>query len=213
MPGGVTLHGYSFSVYTRIARAALVAKDVDHRLNEISPFRAEDASRLVPLHPFRCVPVLEHDGFRIFETAAIARYVDLAFTGPPLTSGDARTAARMAQCVAVIDAYGYRPMVRQVFAHRVFRPREGLAGDEAQIAEGLAASRPVLDQLEAFAREGLILSGQDPSLAACHVGPMLDYFAMAPEGRSLLEERPRLRDWWAGFSDQPCMRLTRPPLD
>lgn len=213
MQGGVTVHGYCFSVYTRIARAVLVAKGVDYRLNEISPFSAEDAGRLVPLHPFRRVPVLEHDAFRIFETAAIGRYVDLAFTGPSLTSSDARTAARSAQCVALIDAYGYRPMVRQVFAHRVFRPREGLAGDETEIAAGLAASQPVLDQLEAFAREGLILSGPHPSLATCHVGPMLDYFVMTPEGRNLLEERPRLKEWWTGFSDQPCMRLTRPPLN
>lgn len=210
--GAVTVHGYTYSVYTRIARAVLVAKGVAHRLNEIDPFREAEAARLAPLNPFRRVPVLEHAGFRVFETSAIARYVDRAFPGPALGSGDARTAARMAQCVAVIDAYGYRPMVRQVFAHRVFRPREGLAADEAEVAAGLAASAPVLDQLDAFAREGLILSGAHPSLAACHTGPMLDYFAMAPEGRGLLDARPALAAWWARFRDEPCMRLTRPPL-
>jgi glutathione S-transferase len=210
--GEVTLHGYVYSVYTRIARAALVAKGVAHRLNGIDPFSDADAARLAPLHPFGRVPVLEHDGFRVFETVAVTRYVDRAFPGPPLNPADARAEARVAQCVAVVDAYGYRPMVRQVFAHRVFRPWEGLAGDEAEIAAGVAASRPVLDTLEAFAREGLILPGSGLSLADLHLGPMIDYFAMAPEGRRLLAERPALSAWWARFSEQPCMRLTRPPL-
>jgi glutathione S-transferase len=203
MQRGVTVHGYSYSVYTRIVRAVLVAKGIDYQFHELNPFREADAGRLAALHPFRRVPILDHDGFRLFETSAIARYVDQVFPQPTLISDDARSNARMAQCVAIIDAYGYRPMVRQVFAHRVFRPREGVPGDEAEIAAGLTASQPVLDHLDAFAREGLILSEARPSLAACHLGPMLDYFAMAPEGRRLLAERSALAAWRGVFSDHP----------
>ena len=36
------------------------------------------------LHPFGRMPAFEHDGFRLFETAAISRYVDEAFAGPAL---------------------------------------------------------------------------------------------------------------------------------
>jgi glutathione S-transferase len=212
LAGPVTLHGYACSVYTRIARAALAAKGVEHELRDIDPFENENADRLRRLHPFLRVPILDHGGFRVFETSAITRYVDLAFEGISLSSGDPPTQTRIAQCVAVIDAYGYRPMIRQVFEHRVFRPREGLACDEAEVAAGVAASAPVLDVLDGFAREGLILSGESLSLADLHVGPMLDCFVTAPEGRAMLETRRALAGWWARFSEAPCMRLTRPPL-
>ena len=212
MSGPVTLHGYAYSVYTRIARAALAAKGVEHELRDIDPFLDASADELLQLHPFLRVPILDHGGFCVFETSAITRYVDLAFEGVSLSSGDPPTQARIAQCVAVIDAYGYRPMIRQVFEHRVFRPHEGLASDEAEVAAGVAASAPVLDVLDGFAREGLILAGESLSLADLLVGPMLDYFVMAPEGRAMLETKRALAEWWARFSEAPCMRLTRPPL-
>jgi glutathione S-transferase len=114
--------------------------------------------------------------------------------------------------MAVIDADGDRPMVRQVFEHRIFRPREGVACDEAEVAAGVAASAPVLDVLDGFAREGLILSGKSLSLADLHVGPMLDNFVAAREGRAMLETKRALGEWWARFSEAPCMRPTRPLL-
>ena len=58
--------------------------------------------------------------------------------------GDPRALARMDQIIGIVDAYGYWPMVRQVFSHRVFRPRVGQPGDEAEIARGLPASAKVL---------------------------------------------------------------------
>jgi glutathione S-transferase len=35
-------------------------------------------------HPFKRIPPFEHEGFRLYETGAITRYVDEAFPGPAL---------------------------------------------------------------------------------------------------------------------------------
>jgi glutathione S-transferase len=41
-------------------------------------------------HPWGKVPVLEHDGFSLFETVAVTRYVDEGFPGRSLQPADAR---------------------------------------------------------------------------------------------------------------------------
>jgi glutathione S-transferase len=194
-PAPVTLTGYRHSIYTRIARMTLLEKGVAFDEKEVDPF----SPPLPPdyPHPFGKVPVLTHGAFTLYETSAIARYIDLAFPGPPLVPRDPRGAARMAQVIAIADAYAFRPLVLQVYAYRVFRPREGRAPDEAQIAQGLFTAPTVLAALDAIAREGLVLSGASVGLADCHLAPMIGAFTMAPEGAEILASHPDLSRWWS----------------
>ena len=131
------------------------------------------------------MPTLVHDGFVLYETGAITRYVDRTFAGPALQPGTPRALARMDQMIGIIDSYGYWPMVRQVFSHRVFRAAAGRPVDEAEIAQGLAGAAKVLAALEALASEPF-LAGPELSLADLHVGAMIAYFTLAPEGAALL---------------------------
>lgn len=115
MADPVQLHGYRYSAYNRIARLALLLKNVEHRTVEIDPF-TEFADAYLMLHPFGRVPALTHGSFKLFETGAITRYVDRAFPGLLLQPKGAAELARMDQVISVIDAYAYWPMVRQVSA-------------------------------------------------------------------------------------------------
>ena len=47
--------------------------------------------------PFGRIPAFEHDGLRLFESGAISRYVDEAFSGPALQPSDAKGRARLNQ--------------------------------------------------------------------------------------------------------------------
>lgn len=206
----VTLIGFRHSVYQRVVRVVLYEKGVPYEVEEVDPFDPKAADRLRERHPFGRVPILRHSGFNLYETAAITRYVDAAFDGPALVPGDLRAAARMAQVIAIWDAYGYRPMIRQVFARRVFEPWEDEATNEAEIAAGLEGARPVLAALEGIAVEGIVLTGTTITLADCHGAAMMDYFARAPEGTSLLEAHPCLGVWWNTMRDRPSIaRLDR----
>jgi glutathione S-transferase len=209
-PMTVVLHGYHLSVYLRIARLALEEKGVAYERVEVNPFSPDRPTAYLDLHPFGRVPVLVHDGFALYETGAITRYIDRAFPGPPLQPLEPRRLARMDQILGVIDAYAYWPLVRQVFAQRIARPRQGIAPDEGEIAKGLAAAPQVLDALERLASDGRFLVGPDLSLADLHLGPMIAYFAEAPEGAALLPAYPRLAAWWARASARPSMAATDP---
>ena len=207
----VTLHGYRYSVYMRIARLALAEKGVAYERAEVNPFTELPAGYL-DLHPFGRVPTLVHDGFVLYETAAITRYVDRAFGGPVLQPTAPRELARQDQIIAVVDAYGYWPMVRQVFAQRVFRQHVGTPVDEAEIARGLAAAPKVLAALEALAAGGRFLVGRTLSLADLHLAAMVAYFAAAPEGSAQLANHPKLSRWWLAMQETPSLAATAPGL-
>jgi glutathione S-transferase len=208
----VVLHGYNPSVYLRVARVTLAEKALAYDRVEVNPFSPDMPASYLELHPFGRVPVLVHDGFALYETAAITRYVDRAFAGPSLQPAAPKALARMDQVMGIVDAYAYWPLVRQIFVQRVARPRLGQAPDEGEIAMGLAAARKVLAALDRLASDDVFLVGGTPSLADLHLGPMIAYFVQAPEGASLLHDHPRLAAWWQRLSARPSFAETDPNL-
>lgn len=206
----VNLYGLERSVYTRIARLALEEKSVAHTLHEVEIFGPDGAP---PEHlarqPFGRIPALEHGGFRLYETAAITRYVDEAFPGPALQPREPQARARLSQVVGVVDAYAYRPMVWGVFVERVRRPAAGGKPDEALIAESLAAAQTCLSALAAIAECAPFLVAPRLTLADLHAFPVLKYFSLAPEGRELMANYPALERWLALMSARPSAQRTR----
>jgi glutathione S-transferase len=208
----LVLHGYHYSVYNRIARLALAEKGVPYERAEVNPFAPDVPAAYLDLHPFGRVPALVHDGFALYETAAITRYVDRAFPGPALQPAEPRALARMDQIIGVVDAYGYWPMVRQVFVHRVSGPRRGRPVDESEVAKGLAASLKVLGALERLAADDAFLVGPSLSLADLHLGSMVAYFVQASDGAALLHKCVRLAAWWHKVSQRASFAATDPGL-
>lgn len=209
MADPVHVHGYRYSVYTRIARLALLWKEVEHLTVEVDPFAGVSEAYL-RLHPFARVPVLTHGAFSLFETGAITRYVDRAFKGPSLQPEGAAALARMDQVIAVVDSYGYWPMVRQVCSHAFFRPSLGGQSSREEVESGLEASGRVLSFLDGVAAEGRVLAGRDVTLADLHLAPMVDCFVRAEEGKAALSSHPALKRWWDRVAVLDVMKATDP---
>ena len=96
MTGDVIVFGAAYSVYVRIVRLALEEKGVPYRLEEIDIFaEGGPPADYLARHPFARIPAFEHEGFCLFEAAAITRYVDEAFDGPALMPQDAKMRARV----------------------------------------------------------------------------------------------------------------------
>ena len=206
------LHGYRYSVYVRIARLVMAEKGVAYDRVEVNPFAGDIPAAYLALHPFGRVPALVHDGFGLYETGAIVRYIDRAFPGPALQPADTRRLARMDQIMSVVDAYAYWPLVRQVFVQDVVRPHIGTAGDPVELEKGLASAATVLDALESLAASDKWLTGPDLSLADLHLGAMIAYFAQSTRGLELLGTRPRLSAWWERMAPRPELAATDPGL-
>ena len=204
--------GYRYSVYTRAVRMALAAKGARYDYVECDPFTEPGAAHLRDLHPFGRVPVFEQDGFRLWETQAVLDYVEATFDTPNMTPDSVVGRARMRQVMGIADSYLYWPLVRQAFSHGVFRPLMGEDGDRGEVDAGLAAAPAVLDALEGIAQEGLTLLPGHLCLDGCLLWPMLDYFAMLPEARRMLDSRPALTTWMRWMAATPQAIATRPDL-
>ncbi|TPL01274.1 MULTISPECIES: glutathione S-transferase family protein [unclassified Mesorhizobium] len=200
-----TLYGADYSVYVRIARMALEEKGIDYELVPLDIFAAEGIPAwYLEHHPFGRIPAFEHDGFRLFETGAIARYVDEAFDGPALQPAAARDRARMGQIIGMLDAYGYRAMVWDVAVERL----EKTPADEALIAGGLGQAETVLKVLASLKVKGPWLLGEQLTLADLHAAPIIAYFLKVEEGRDLLARFADIRDWYARIAGRPSFMRT-----
>ena len=103
----MVLHGLGVSVYTRVARMALAEKGVRYQLQAMNPFADPPPLEMAGLTRFGRIPVLDHDGFCLFETAAIVDYLDAGFEGASLRPKDARAAAQ----VVLLAEAGHRPVL------------------------------------------------------------------------------------------------------
>jgi len=205
MHPSVTVYGASYSVYVRIVRIALHEKGVSYNLVPVDVFADEGVPpEHLARHPFGRIPAFEHDGFALYETGAITRYVDEAFSGPPLQPSALRNRARMNQIVAMLDNYAYLPMVWDVYVQRMEASGAG-AVDEARIAGGLEKARLFLGALSNLLGAENWLSGPEPSLADFHAAPMFGLFAQAPEGAALICEFPSIQAWWERTRARPSV--------
>ena len=207
----VTVFGAAYSVYVRIVRLALEEKGVPYRLEEVDIFaEGGPPADYLQRHPFGRIPAFEHDGFRLFESGAIGRYVDEAFDGPPLMPAGARARARVNQITGLLDSYAYRAMVWDVYVERVDVPNEGGVSDEEKIAAGLKTAGICLTALEGIMGQGDYLAGPAVTLADLHAAPMFECLLGAPEGAALLERHPALVRWWDRMAARPSLTATAP---
>ena len=206
------IYGPSFSTYVRAVRLTLYEKDVAYAMEEIDMFAGHHREpEHLARHPFAKVPVLVHEGFVIYETCAIQRYIDEAFQGPRLQPGDPRGRARMTQIISAIDSYAYAPIVAGIVIPRFMAMKRGTKADEAVIEASIQPARQAVAALEALF-VGEFMAGKTMSLADLHFAPIYDYFRQTPEGESLLSEAPRLSRWWSTMSRRPCLQATAPSL-
>jgi len=206
--------GAAYSVYVRIVRLVLAEKGIGYRLVEIDIHGPEGAPpNYLARHPFGRIPAFEHDGFHLYESGAIARYVDEAFPGPALQPSDPRRRARMNQIVSLLDSYAYRTLVWDIFVERVRMPVRGQTSDEARIAAALPRAETCLAALVDLMGEGPFLAGPALTLADLHAAPMLIYLRMAEEGAALLRKAPALTAWLDGMERRASIRATRSPIE
>jgi glutathione S-transferase len=208
------VYGPNYSTYARSARLALEEKGVPYRLEEVDLMQgAASSPEHVRRHPFAKVPAFEHDGFPLYETAAIERYVDESFPGPKLQPEDAKRRARMTQIVSIIDSYAYGALIGKCVWQRIVMPIMGQKTDESVIAEAMPRIECSMEALEGLADPaGPYLCGPGVSLADLHVAPVMAYFSQTPEGKALLAKSPKLARWWQEMSARPSMAKTQPKL-
>ena len=203
------VYGPALSTYVWSTRLALAEKGVAHELVEV-PFGEHRQEPHLSLHPFAKVPAFEHDGFALYETQAILRYIDEGFPVAPLQPTDLHQFARMNQIMGIVDAYAWPSIAGGVLVNRFLRPRLGLPVDEAAVAAALPRARLCLAEIARLQGEQPFLAGERISLADLMVIPPLYYFSRVPDGEGPIAEHPGLVAWIERMAERQSFQVTKP---
>lgn len=146
------------------------------------------------LHPFGKMPVMQHGELYLYETGAIAFYIDRAFDGPSLQPADVAGQANVQRWISIVNAYVF-PMMNRFVKERLVRPNWGMASDQVFLA---GAREPLLQQMnviEDTLRRSDFLVGERITLADSFLLPHLLFFSLTPEGRVLLDNAKDTTRW------------------
>ena len=208
---GITIYGIPGSPFLRTVEAVLKEKAVDYRLQVMSPGESKSSEYLEQRHPFGRVPAFEHDGFKLYETQAIIKYLDRIYPEPPLTPGDPQAFARMNQLIGIIEWYFFPKAAAPIAFQRIIGPvLLGLPTDEAPIAEAMPMARTCFAELERLLGEKPYFTGDSVSLADIMLASQLDLLSETPEGKQLLAGT-KVEEWLWGMLERPSMVATEPP--
>lgn len=202
----LTLHGNPYSTFTWSARLALHEKGVEYKF-EMANLHAPDYDKL---HPWRKMPVLDHDGFQVYEAFAIARYVDEAFEGPALQPAGAQGRALMTQWVSAFSDYVAGPAVRGVLIPRFVLAPRGIPFEEASVPVAAANAHKSLQIFDAALANSEYLAGNAPSLADFLLLPVVACNNMLQGADRYADNLPNIGAWMGRMTARPSFKATLP---
>jgi glutathione S-transferase len=177
----ITLYGSAGSPFVSRVRMMAYAKQLSV---ELSP-AALGTPGFLQMNPIGKMPVLEHDGLFVPESAVICEYLEEAFPTPRMLGATIEERMRSRLIVRTLDLYcgGAIEILRSKTDpnHRI-----DLTARRAELARGL-------DALVTFMVDEGYAVGGALSLADCALVPWLFYATMlTPTGEDALSSRPRL---------------------
>jgi len=204
------IHGHPASPFLRSVCLALEEKRAPYRIArlEVSEMRGEVHRNL---HPFGRIPILEHGDYRLYETQAILRYIDVIIPKPALQPTDPKAIGRMNQIIGINDWYLFPMVARIIVFHRVVGPLLlGTMPDESAIAAAVPDASLCLGELDRLIGDQSFLAGEQLTLADLMLAPQIYFLAATPEG-GLILKGTALLEWLRRMNSRPSMLATLPP--
>jgi glutathione S-transferase len=199
------LIGVPFSNYVRSLRMLCEEKGVAYTLTPARP----QSSEVTAIHPAGQIPCLRHGDLALFESQAIATYIDKAFPGPKLIPEDAKGAAQVVQWSSYgnvkVDRWVMREfVVPYAFADKVKGP------DMTKINTAVPEIEKCLAALDkAVATTGQLV-GTGLTYADLNVLPMLATLTLYGQGKDMLGKHAALSNFVTKLTARPSYAKTAP---
>lgn len=200
------LYGHPMSTCTRKVLATLAEKGQEAQFVLVDLAKGEQKQ---PEHlarqPFGVIPAFEDDGFMMYESRAIIRYLDRKLPGNPLTPADPKAYGLMEQYLSV-EHSNFTPAAMKVIWERFFKPHMGGgAADEAKVQDGLKGVEKVFGIIDPVLGKQQYLAGDSFSLAEISWAPYMEYFALSG-GTELINKHKNVAAWWGRVSSRPSWK-------
>jgi glutathione S-transferase len=212
--GRITVHGFPRSTYVGIVRIVLTHKGADYTFNDLETKMGGKEHHA--LHPFGRVPILEHGGFRLYETSAIVHYLEDILPRPRLMPEGARERGEVHQWISAVNGYFYPYLVYHLVHERLVFPPLGIPADEKVVAAALPRIETCLDVAERALEGRSFLVGDALSLADFFLYPSMFALNLTAEGQAMIPRRRALSRWLAamdGHETVVAYRAVLPPRE
>jgi glutathione S-transferase len=199
--------GSTRSSYTRVVRMACEEKGIDYSLTEAEL----GAPEVFAIHPFGKMPVLRHGDVQLFESKAIATYLDRRFPGPSLFPSEPLAAALVEQWVSLVNTLIDRTLIRTyLLAYAAPKTADGKPDRQAieAVTPALREQIEVLDK--AVAKTGHLVDDRY-TFADINLMPILYYMQLVPEGAEALGRATHLGAYYDLHAARPSFKSTNPP--
>ncbi|KAG1740824.1 glutathione S-transferase [Suillus paluster] len=201
----VKLHGFTHSTCTRLVALVCKEKEIPYELISVNLAKGEQKeAAFIAVQPFGQVPYIDDDGFILYESRAIARYLIKKHPnqGTPLIPTDPKAEALFEQA-ASIETSNFNAFVAPIVAEKIFKPRRGIATNEAVVAQLLGMLKAKLDVYDVILGKQQYLAGDSVTLADLTHLPYGDAFCHAGFAEEF-ESRPNVARWWKAISNRPA---------
>lgn len=195
------------STYARAVCMVCEEKGIQYVLTE-KPLRAPE---ILAIHPFGKMPVLRHGDVELFESKAIATYLDRNFPAPHVFPSDPYLAALTEQWVSLVNTVMDRTLIRTyLFAYIAPKTADGQP-DRAAIEAVMPAVREQIGVLDkAVAKSGYLVDGQF-TFADINLLPIIYRVQQFPEGAQVLAGATHLASYYQRHAARPSFTRTTPP--
>lgn len=194
------IYGHPASICTRKVTMTAAEVDVPYELELIDFTKGEHkAAPFVARQPFGRMPAIDDEGFALFESRAIARYINDK-AGGNLVPKDARDKARVEQWISIETSEYNANAMKFIYQHIFNRPQEAAVLDAART--GLQAT---LGVMEKQLKETPFLVGKDFTLADICFMPCTEYLLATP-AKEILAAYPSVLAWWGRVSERPTWK-------
>jgi glutathione S-transferase len=196
----IKLYGHPMSTCTRKVLTTLAETNTAYELVVIDFTKGEHKQQPhLSRQPFGQVPAIEDDGFEMFESRAISRYINEK-VGGNLAPKDLQGRARMEQWISIEMSDFSGHAMKFIFQHIFKRPQTPDVLENAQKGIDLA-----LDVADAHLGKQPYFAGEQFSLADICFMPYVEY-CMGTPIKETIAKRPNFSAWWGRVSERPSWR-------
>jgi glutathione S-transferase len=199
--------GSARSTYTRVVCMVCEEKRIEYVITE----RPLGAPEIAAIHPLGKMPVLRHGNVELFESKAIATYLDRVFPDPPLFPSDPYLAALTEQWVSLVNTVMDGTLIRTyLYAYIAPKTSDGKP-DRQAIDAVMPAVREQLGILDKAVANTGYLVGDQFTFADINLLPILDRVRLASEGAEALAANSHLCAYYKAHAARPSFARTIPP--
>jgi len=200
------LYGHPLSTCTRKVLTVLAEKNhkADFVLVDILKGENKGEAHLAR-QPFGQVPALDDDGFMLYESRAICRYLDGKLPGTSLLPSDPKQRALAEQWISV-ETSNFTPHAMKIIMEAFFGPMAGKEPDQAKIEEARKQVERTLNVMEKQLTATPYLAGSQFSIADICFMPYIEYLFAGKQG-DMIDGRPHCSKWWKAISDRRSWQI------